>query len=67
MHPADTRVVGKVVLETFVSIALETFVPLPRPGTWIDTACPARMFFYFLARTNGQVSCALTLPSTKKW
>ena len=67
MHPADTHAAGRFVIETFVSIGLETFVPLPRPTTRIHSACPARNFFYLPAGTNGQVSRAPALPSTKKW
>jgi hypothetical protein len=64
--PRDPAV-GKFVPETFVSIGLETFVPLPTPGTWIHSVSPARNFLYLPAGTNGQVSCVLTLASTKKW
>jgi hypothetical protein len=42
--PVAARAVGSFALETFVSIGLETFVPLPTPSAWAQTACPARKF-----------------------
>ena len=50
--PVAARAVGSFVLETFVSIGLETFVPLPTPSAWAQTACPARKFVYLPAGTN---------------
>jgi len=50
-------------IETSVSSGLETFVPLRNPALTSTLRVPASNFS---AGTNCQVSCALTLPSTRK-
>lgn len=51
MRPGIARI-GTYVLETFVSNGLETFVPLPRPRAWVQTAFPGPQFLRSLGRSE---------------